>query len=139
MKAAAVLKQDIKLLARFHEVVQDCAVEGRTPQMSCLPESGRRSYGELNKIAHPSNFEEMRSVLGYPSGDFSVLPIHNEKTESALYQVHLWNSVEISRAATELLTLLINAWPTNREAEKGLEACIVSFEYLFQKVRLILQ
>src|SRR5258708_5343696 len=59
MKAAAALKQDVELLARFHEVVQDRAVEGKTPQMSGLPEEGRRAYGELNKLAHPSNLEEM--------------------------------------------------------------------------------
>jgi len=139
MKAAAVLKQDIELLARFHEIVQDCAVEGKTPQMSRLPEGGCRPYGELNKIAHPSNLEEMHSVLSFPSGDFSILPIYNEKTESALHQVHAWNCVEISRAATELLASLIEVCPTNPGAETGLEACIATFEHLFQKVSLILQ
>jgi hypothetical protein len=137
MKAAAVLKQDIELVARFHELIQDRAVEGRTAQMPCLPEEGRRSYGELNKIAHPSNFEEMHYLLSVPAGGFSISPIHNERIESVFYQVHLWNCVQISRAATELLGLLIDGRPHDPETEIGFEACMATFEHLFQKVRSI--
>jgi hypothetical protein len=137
MKAAAVLKQDIELLARFREVVEGCAVRGRTPQMSSVPEWARRAYGELNKIAHPSNFEEMHSVLSFPDGNFSILPLRQPETEAALSRVHVWNCIEISRAAVELLALLIETRPTNPQADAALEASLTVLVTVLEKANRI--
>ena len=54
-KAAAALKQDIEILTRIQEIDAGAAQSGRTPQMRYAPEGSPRLYGELNKVAHPSN------------------------------------------------------------------------------------
>jgi hypothetical protein len=34
----------------------------------------------------------------FPDGRFSILPLRQPETESALFQVHVWNCIEMSRA-----------------------------------------
>ena len=63
-----MLKQDVEFLARYREAAENRAVKGKSPQMSSVPDWARRAYGELNKIAHPSNLEEMHSVLSFCIG-----------------------------------------------------------------------
>jgi hypothetical protein len=137
MKAAAALKQDIELLARIREIVAGRAVPGRTPQVSFVPEWARRAYGELNKIAHPSNFEEMHSVLSFLNGDFSILPLRHPETESALYLVHVWNCIEISQTAVELLAILLDMRPAKPEAKTILEASLTVLSRVFEKANQI--
>jgi hypothetical protein len=92
--------------------------------MSSVSEWARRAYGELNKIAHPSNFEVMHAVLNFPDGNFSILPLRQPDTESALFRVHLWNCIDISRAAIELLALLMDIGSPSTNAAAVLEASL---------------
>jgi hypothetical protein len=134
MKAATTLKQDIELLVRFREIADGRAAKGKTPQLSGAPEWARRAYGELNKIAHPANLEELHSVVSAPDGRFSILPLRQHRTQQALYLVHAWNCTEMAGAVVQLLESLVNTRPPSAHAKVGLEACIETFDRLVQKV-----
>jgi hypothetical protein len=68
LKAATVLKQDVELLARLHELSLGRKLT-RVPNVGCGPEGMGRLYGELNSVAHPSSRDAMFSVLGSDDGN----------------------------------------------------------------------
>jgi len=129
MRAAAVLKQDVELLARLHEIWQGRHLT-KMPNVGCGPEGMGRLYGELNKVAHPSSLDAMFSVLGSQKGSWSIFPLHNELTESALFHWHVWLCTEVARAAISLFSALIDAGPDAPEAKANLESCIKTFDSL---------
>jgi hypothetical protein len=94
IKAAAALKQDYEIIARILEVRAGTAKPGQTPQVRYLAQEVRGYYGELNKIAHPSNQEIlvglMRSLASGESQAVSHLPVYNKESSQGLYELHVW-------------------------------------------------
>jgi hypothetical protein len=97
MKAAVVLKQDIELLARFHELANDRTLR-RTPNVACGPDGSGQVYGKLNEVAHPSSLEAMGTVLASLDGNLSILPVRKVDIEAVLFHWHGWTCVEFARA-----------------------------------------
>lgn len=94
IKAAAVLKQDYEILVRIAEVHAGVDRPGITPQAKYFPEEARRYYGDLNKVAHPSNQEYLESLLARLNEDgisaISCSPIYSFESSMALYELHIW-------------------------------------------------
>ena len=92
-KATAIEKQNYELLTRIIEVKKGVAKEGRTPQIKNLPEKFRRIYGDLNKVAHPSNSNVIenliRKIESGESKGISYIPKFDKNISKILYELHL--------------------------------------------------
>jgi hypothetical protein len=103
IKAAGALKQDYELITRLHEVDAGCALEGKTPNVKHAPAGSQSYYGELNKIAHPSNLDHMWHVLSDGSEYVSALPVFHKEISGGFYRIHVWLCSEMARLGTILL------------------------------------
>lgn len=117
IKAAAVLKQDYEIIARISEVHAGTAKPGQTPQVRHLADEVKKYYGELNKVAHPSNQEALLALMGtLSSGErnaVSYLPSYHKESSQALYELHIWL---ILSAVQEYLRLFIEMYGTQEPA-----------------------
>ena len=106
-KAAAALKQDFEILTRIQEIDAGAAQSGRTPQMRYAPEGSPRLYGELNKVAHPSNepllHRHLEQVAKGGIRGVSPLPIFRESTVSNEFKMHCWLCYAICHASVKVL------------------------------------
>jgi len=111
-KAAAVLKQDYEILARLKEVEDGVAQAGRTPNARYAPEGSQRIYGELNRVAHPSNQDVLNELLDhFHSGEIkgiSPQPVFQENAARGLYEVHVFT---LLHAVREHLKLQVEMYP----------------------------
>lgn len=118
VKAAAALKQDMEVIARIGETIAGRARRGQTPQMKHFPAAGaRRFYGELNKVAHPSDIdllEELLDLAQLPPTTFGVgpVPVYVAETAVALYQLHVYLLYEL---ACELIGLMMEMYDENHD------------------------
>ncbi len=137
MKAAAAVKQDVELLAQFYEVVEGRAKPRKTPNVKSDAVDMGRMYGALNKIAHPSNFSEMHSVLSSARGDMPIHPVRIEQTEVSLSKMHAWICVQFAIAAIELLELVADGEQGNdfekiyESFRNGLDGLAESSKFLY--------
>lgn len=117
IKAAAVLKQDYEIIARISEVHAGTAKPGHTPQIRHLAEEVKKYYGELNKVAHPSNQEFLVALMGTlvsgESNAISYVPAYNKEWSLALYELHVWL---ILMAAKEYLRLFAEMYGKEESA-----------------------
>ena len=94
IKAAAVLKQDYEILVRIAEVHAGKDKPGITPHAKHFPKEARRYYGDLNKVAHPSNQEYLENLLARLNEEgisaISYSPIYCPAFSMALYELHIW-------------------------------------------------
>lgn len=94
IKAAAALKQDYEIVARICEVRACTAKSGQTPQVRHFAKEVRGYYGELNKVAHPSNQEMLENLMSTlslgESQAISHIPVYNEQYSQGLYELHIW-------------------------------------------------
>lgn len=94
IKAAAALKQDYEIIARIYEVRAGTAKPGQTPQVRHLAKEARGYYGELNKVAHPSNQEMLENLMSTlslgESQAISHIPSYNRQYSQGLYELHVW-------------------------------------------------
>jgi hypothetical protein len=127
VKATAALKQDYELLARIYEAEAGCAVEGVQPNVRHAPSGSQRHYGELNKVAHPSNLDALMSVISLPTGGLSILPVFVRTTAISLYKFHLWMCCEMVRL---VLCLVI----TLRGEDDAALVCEEQYEFLQERV-----
>jgi hypothetical protein len=77
VKAAGTLKQDLEVLARIGETIQGVERVGRTPNVRYAPAGAGPLYGQLNKVAHPSDPTLIATLLGTTSTE--------RLTESPMY------------------------------------------------------
>jgi hypothetical protein len=129
MKATAVMKQDLELLARFHELVDD-RVSKRTPNVAFAPEGSGQIYGRLNETAHPSCLQAVGSVLATMDGDISVLPLRKTQIEYTLIYWHIWICSGFAEAATQTLDILADHVQNTQSRSKTLSDCYKSHEHL---------
>jgi hypothetical protein len=127
VKAAAALKQDYELLARIHEVRTQRARDGRTPNMASAPPGSGRHYGELNKVAHPSNLDYLLSVFTASFGTPVMLPVFQAQTSVAMYKSHVWLCCEMARSSVYLLMDLLG------EDHPAVDHCAVVFALVYRK------
>ena len=101
IKAAAVLKQDYEILTRIRETKVGAAKVGQNPQVRHAPEGSQHFYGDLNKIAHPSNPHVIADLLHvHEVGDVvgpTYVPRYIPETANSLYELHVWLLLEIAR------------------------------------------
>jgi hypothetical protein len=109
-KAAAALKQDFEILTRICEIDAGAARQGETPQMRHAPRGSARIYGELNKVAHPSNELLLHRHLEQVATDgirgVSPIPIFRENTALNEFKLHCWLCYSMCHAS--VLVLLEN-------------------------------
>jgi hypothetical protein len=113
IKAAAVLKQDYEILTRIRETKAGAAKPGQTPQVRHAPEGSQHFYGDLNKIAHPSNPALIAELLQVQQTNQAIgssfVPRYVEQTASSLYELHVWLLLESTREAILLMAELYGA------------------------------
>jgi len=106
-KAAAALKQDFEILTRINEVDAGEAQSGKTPQMRHAPKGSPRLYGELNKVAHPSNEAllhlHLKQIVKDGIGGVSPLPMFRESTVRNEFKLHCWLCYSICHASVQVL------------------------------------
>jgi hypothetical protein len=106
-KAAAALKQDFEILTRIKEIDAGEAHSGKTPQMRHAPKGSPRLYGELNKVAHPSNetllHKHLEQVVKGGIKGVSPLPIFRESTVCSEFKLHCWLCYSICHASVQVL------------------------------------
>lgn len=115
IKAAAVLKQDLELLARIREVQKGVAKYGKTPDVKHT-EHMRRFYGELNNVAHIAKIDLLQQLISkYEDGSVkgvSPIPAFNKAVAINLYQLHILLLFEIAR---EAFILTAEMYPSDTE------------------------
>ncbi|MDR3724084.1 MAG: hypothetical protein P4K83_06310 [Terracidiphilus sp.] len=106
-KAAAALKQDFEILTRIKEIDAGEARSGRTPQMRHAPKGSPRLYGELNKVAHPSNevllHRHLDQIVKSEIRGVSPLPVFRESTLRGEFKLHCWLCYSICHASVQVL------------------------------------
>ena len=119
IKAAAVLKQDLEILARLGEHREGVARPGQTPKVKYAPTGAGRWYGELNKVAHPSNPELINELLQRrPVGEqagVSFVPAFNAEVAVGLYEVHVWTMLMLARDSLRLIEEMYGRSPESTE------------------------
>jgi hypothetical protein len=105
VRAAALLKQDVELLARIGEVKQEAAKDGITPNVKFAQGAGRL-YGELNKVAHIS-VQSLLTLLIPPlaQGEAigpSPIPSFQGETARELYGLHAFLCCRVALDALEV-------------------------------------
>jgi len=135
IKAAAVLKQDYEIIARISEVHAGTAKPGQTPQLRHLAEEVRKYYGELNKVAHPSNQESLIDLMGTlvsgKSNAISYVPLYHKESSLALYELHVWL---ILIATQEYLKLFAEMYG---EEESALGESLVWFHDVIEMLKKV--
>jgi hypothetical protein len=111
IKATAALKQDYEILTRIREVTAGAAKIGQTPQVKHAPEGSQRFYGDLNKVAHPSNPDLIAQLLdvrtsGGATGP-TFVPAFVTGISDDLYELHVWLLLEVTR---EVLVLFFELY-----------------------------
>jgi hypothetical protein len=106
-KTAAALKQDLEILTRIREIDAGEAKTGKTPHMRHAPKGSARIYGDLNKVAHPSNEALMHLHLEQVTTDgvrgVSPFPIFRENTVQNEFKFHCWLCYSICHASVQVL------------------------------------
>lgn len=119
-KASAVLKQDYELVARLAEIRAGAAKAGITPQVKHAAKGSQWMYGELNKIAHPSNESMLNDLMSrLEKGDIrgvSAIPTVVPETARGLYDCHLFTITEVLR---EAVLLFVEMYPGEQEQLNG--------------------
>jgi hypothetical protein len=109
-KAAAALKQDYEILARMAEIRAGKAKQGQTPNVKHAPDGSQFIYGDLNKVAHPSNEPILDELLNkLVAGEIrgvSPLPVLQKDVARQLYEVHVFTLLHVVREGAKLMTEL---------------------------------
>lgn len=109
-KAAATLKQDYEILARLAEIRIGKAKQGQTPNARHAPDGSQFIYGDLNKVAHPSNEPILDELLNkLVAGEIrgvSPVPVFLKDIARQLYEVHVFTLLHVVREVAELMTEL---------------------------------
>jgi hypothetical protein len=109
-KAAAALKQDFEILTRIREIDAGSAKQGQTPHMRHAPSGSAPLYGELNKVAHPSNesllHRHLEQVVTDDIRGVSPVPTFRENTALNEFKLHCWLCYSMCHAS--VLVLLEN-------------------------------
>ncbi len=132
VKGAAALKQDYEMLARVREIEIGKAKVGRQPQVQHAPSGTQFFYGELNKVAHPSNPEILQRCMGgYISDTINAanpIPIFVEQSALGMYELHIWICFEMAREAVKLLTKMYRK--DDPDVLDCLQKCVALFPLL---------
>lgn len=107
VKAAAALRQDLELLARLRELDEGLAKVGKVANVKHGPMGSGPVYGYLSGVAHVSQPEVIDGLLGRQqvgpdAFGVAVVPQFNEDVAVGLYELHVWELLELVR---ELLRL----------------------------------
>jgi hypothetical protein len=93
------------------------------------PAGTQSYYGELNKIAHPSNLDRMLGLLGDGSAYVSALPVFHKEISGGFYRIHVWLCSEMARLGIILLENTLN------EGDPRVSACASLFANLRGRLR----
>ena len=106
IKASAALKQDYEILAQIRELTATGANKGKVPNAKFGLPGAEWIYGELNKVAHPVNWEMIQELLGKyisePIHGISPIPQFIPETAKRLYEVHVLFCFEMAKEASKL-------------------------------------
>ena len=91
-QAANLLKQEIETIAALEECAQGKRVSGVNPRVSVLPIEWRKAYGNMNKLAHPSEHDLLNAFSAYQSDDSygpTTVPQYREIDGRSLLYTHI--------------------------------------------------
>lgn len=135
IKAAAALKQDYEIIARISEVRAGTAKPGQTPQIKHLADEVKKYYGELNRIAHPSNQESLIGLMGTlvsgESNAISYIPVFHKESSLGLYELHVWL---ILMATQEYLRLFVEMYDFEESTLAEPLTWLLSVKNILEKV-----
>jgi hypothetical protein len=109
IKAAAVIKQDIEIIARIIEIKKGVAKEGKTPNAKHAPSKLNIHYGDMNDIAHISKsawLDTLTTINGETFTAVSIQPMFHEGISKNLYEIHLSIFYNVILEAIELFQQL---------------------------------
>jgi len=92
IKAAAIIKQEIEMIARIAEIKKGVARDGKTPNVKYAPSKLNLHYGDMNEIAHiskPIILACLGSIVEKTFVGASISPIFHEGLARSLYEIHL--------------------------------------------------
>lgn len=114
VKAAAALRQDLELLARLRELDEGLAKVGKVANVKHGPMGSGPVYGYLSGVAHVSQPEVIDGLLGRQqvgpeAFGVAVVPRFNEDSAVGLYELHVWELLELVRELMRLHVALYDA------------------------------
>jgi hypothetical protein len=131
-KAAAALKQDYEILARLAEIRAGKAKQGQTPNVKHAPDGSQYIYGDLNKVAHPSNEpildELLNKLIAGEIRGVSPLPVFQKDVARQLYEVHVFTLLHVVREGAKLITELYPG--CERELEPMVKSWMTALSFL---------
>jgi hypothetical protein len=93
IKASALIKQELEMLARIVEIKEGQEKEGKTPKISCLSKHLREQYGDMNDIAHIAKTGYLDLFSSIDKGSFrgvAFQPIFHAGVARCLYETHVY-------------------------------------------------
>ena len=97
-------------MTRIREIDAGTAKQGKTPQMRHAPNGSAALYGDLNKVAHPSNesllHRHLEQLVTHGIRGVSPVPVFLENTTLNTFSIHCWLCYSICHAS--VLVLLEN-------------------------------
>jgi hypothetical protein len=125
IKAAGALRQDLELLARLRELDEGLAKVGKVANIKNGPIGSGPVYGYLSGVAHLAQPEIIDTLLGQQqvgpdAFGIAIVPQFVEEVAVGLYELHVWELVELVREMVRLhldlygrdeaLLLVIQIW-----------------------------
>lgn len=93
IKASALVKQELEILARISEIKEGQEKEGKTPQISYLSKDLRKQYGDINDIAHMAKIGYLDLFSSIEKDGFRGVAFHpvlHAGVARCLYETHVY-------------------------------------------------
>lgn len=93
IKASALVKQELEMLARITEINEGKEKDGKTPRISSLPREFREQYGDMNDIAHVAKIGYLDLFSSIDKGSFrgvAFQPVFHAGVARCLYEAHVY-------------------------------------------------
>lgn len=93
IKASALVKQELEILARIAEIDEGEEKDGKTPRISSLPREFREQYGDMNDIAHVAKIGYLDLFSSIDKSNFrgvSFQPVFHAGVARCLYETHVY-------------------------------------------------
>ncbi len=93
IKASALVKQEIEILARISEIKKEQERDGSTPKVKHLSADLRKQYGDMNDIAHIAKTGYLDLFTSIDKGSFrgvAFQPVFHAGVARCLYETHVY-------------------------------------------------
>lgn len=98
IKAGALIKQELEILARISEIKEGKEKDGKTPKLNHLSRSLREQYGDMNDIAHIAKIGYLNLFSSIERDDIrgvTFQPLFHAGVARCLYETHIYTFYNI--------------------------------------------